>query len=249
MISHSLTRLAVTLCLALGISLAMANDHPAVKRAVNPPPSAELSYTIKARHSGLTLGGDAHIRWQASANRFDIDVSTKASMLGKILESHSEGEIGEYGLAPSKMHEKRLRKQPFSVTFGREDKTIRFSESAVTYPLKGGEQDRTSVTWQIASIARSSPETIKPGTQWTFLVTGRREAEVWTFKVVGRETVRTPMGEFAAVHITKLASKDREQQHLDFWLAPALEWYPVRSSFKDANGLELDQTLRSIQRR
>ena len=240
---------ALSLVVALGSASAATDDYPAIKRNVNPPPSAELTYALQARHSGLTLGGEAIMRWSASATRYEVTVDTKASLFGKLLASHSEGEVGAYGLTPTQMSEQRLRKPPFSVTFGRNDQTIRFSESGTTYPLKGGEQDRTSVIWQIASIARAAPEQIKPGTQWTFLVTGRREAEVWTFKVTGRDKIRTALGEFSAIHITKLPSQDRVNQQLDLWLAPSLDWYPVRSFFKDGNGLELEQTLRAVARK
>jgi hypothetical protein len=225
-----------------------ATEHPSVQHPVNLAPSADLVYVIKAKQSGLnlTLNGDARISWTASANQFDIVVETKAKLLGKILDSHSEGVVDRFGLAPVHLTEKRFRKPTHTVNFDRTAKTISFSESSVTYPIKGGEQDRTSITWQLVSIARGAPAKVKPGTEWPFLVVGRRDAEAWTFKVIGRETIRTPLGEVSAIHISKLPSESREQQHLDLWLAPSLDWYPVRMLFTESNGTEVDQLIQKI---
>lgn len=248
MFKSFISLLAASLFLTLGASAAplSGSEHPSFRHPVNLPPSAELLYTIKAKHSGFALKGDARMHWIAAADRFDITVETRATMLGKLLDSHSQGGVNRYGLAPTRLTEKRFRKPPHTVTFGREDHTIRFSESAVTYPIKGGEQDRTSISWQLVAIARAAPDKFKPGTVWPFFVAGRSAAEVWVFKVIGRETIRTPMGEVSAIHIAKLPSKSQEQQHLDLWLAPSLEWYPVRMLFSESNGLEVDQVLQKI---
>ena len=230
-------------------TLSVATELAAVKRPHNLPPSAELHYGVTAKHSGLTLKGNTRIRWTASGNRFDIAVETKANLLGKLLESHSEGTVNEYGLAPLKLTEKRFRKPPHTVTFGREDRTVRFSESATTYPLKGGEQDRTSISWQLVSMARAAPDKLKPGTEWKFFVAGRKNAEIWSFRVMGPKTVSTPMGNVTAIHISKQPSESREQQQLDVWLAPSMDGYPVRILFKDSNGTDLDQVLQRIDRK
>ena len=243
--------LSATLFISLGASAAplLNSDHTSVKHPFNLPPSADLFYVIKAKHSGLTLSGSAHVRWTTDTKRFDVAVETKANLLGKMLDSRSEGVINEFGLAPLRLTEKRFRKPQHSVTFDQNDKTIRFSESATTYPLKGGEQDRTSIIWQLVSIARAAPEKLKAGTEWKFFVAGRKVAESWTFRVVGRETVRTPMGDVTAIHISKRASQSKENQQLDLWIAPTLEWYPVRILFKDSNGTDLDQVLQKMVKR
>ena len=250
MFKSFISLLAASLFLTLGASAApvSTSEHPSFKHPVNLPPSAELLYTIKAKHSGFALKGDAQMKWAATADRFDITVETRAAMLGKLLDSHSQGGVDKYGLAPARLTEKRFRKPPHTVTFGREDHTIRFSESAVTYPIKGGEQDRTSITWQLVAIARGAPDKFKAGTVWPFFVAGRSDAEAWDFKVIGREKISTPMGEVSAIHITKLPSKSREQQTLDLWLAPSMEWYPVRMLFSEPNGVEVDQVLQKIVR-
>ena len=79
-------------------------------------------------------------------------------------------------------------------------------------------------------------------------VAGRRDAEVWTFKVIGSEKISTAMGEQNTIHISKAPPPDSRDQTLDIWLAPDLEWYPIRLKFSDANGEFIDQMLESIKK-
>lgn len=252
MFKSFLALFAASIFIALGAFATplSAVEYPAaIKHPVKLPPSADLLYAIKAKHSGLSLKGDARIQWTVSSGRFDIKVETNAMMLGKILDSHSEGVTDAFGLAPVRLTEKRFRKPQHNVIFDRKGKLISFGESAITYPIRGGEQDRTSITWQLASIARGAPEKFKPGAIYQFTVAGRRDAEAWAFKVIGLETIRTPMGEVSAIHIFKLPSESKEQRRLDIWLAPSLEWYPARLLFSEGSGIEVDQVLQKIVRR
>jgi hypothetical protein len=167
-------------------------------------------------------------------------------IVGTILENRSEGLIDDYGLAPTRFYEKRIRKDPVTTTFDRGGKGITFSESKLEYPLKGGEQDRSSVTWQLVSVARAQPEKFTPGSEWTFFVAGRRDAEPWTFKVVKKETIRTGLGQIEALHLIKLPPPDSRGQAIDLWLDPSHEWYPVRLRFSDNGDEFVDQTLEKL---
>jgi hypothetical protein len=226
---------------------ATAAGNPAVKRAFDLPPSADLSYSIKARQKGIALAGEALTSWRAGDGKYSVSSDTRASILGKILENRSEGLIDDHGIAPLTFTEKRFRKAPYTVTFERDSKTIRFTEGKETYPLKGGEQDRGSAPWQLAAVARAAPEKFVPGSEWRFFVAGRRDAEPWVFKVVKQEKVRTGLGDLDTVHLVKAPSADARDQQLDIWLAPGHEWYPVRLRFSDRDDSEVvEQTLEKL---
>jgi hypothetical protein len=247
--SHTLKQLILGAVLAGTLAGAWAVDHPVVKRAFDLPPSADLNYSIKARQKGISLNGDAVISWRAADSKYSLNADTRAALLGKILENRSEGAIDGYGIAPVQFYEKRFRKDPSTTTFNRDSKTISFTEGKLSYPLKGGEQDRSSAPWQLAAVARGAPEKFTPGSEWTFFVAGRRDAEPWTFKVVNRETVRTGLGEVDAVHLVKAPPPDSQDQQLDIWLSPSYEWYPVRLRFTDKDGEFVEQTLEKITRK
>lgn len=223
-------------------------DHPSVKRAFSLPPSADLSYTIKARQKGMSIGGDALVQWRAGDGKYSIATESHAGIFGKILENRSEGAVDSYGLAPASFYEKRFRKEATTATFKRDVKTITFSKGDESFPIKGGEQDRTSATWQLAAVARGAPEKFTPGSEWAFFVAGRRDAEAWVFKVVKHESVQTGVGEVEAIHFSKSPPKNDQGQQVELWLAPSLDWYPVRIRFDD-DGDSVDQLLDKITRK
>jgi hypothetical protein len=235
-----------------GIALALAFGAPPAALASNAfglPPPADLRYAIRAEQKGLTLDGEATVKWRAADGKYTLSGESRASILGKILENRSEGAVDDIGLAPEKFTEKRFRKDPYTVTFDRSARTIRFTESKLRYPIKGGEQDRASVSWQLAGLARAAPGKFAPGSELRIFVAGRRDAEAWVFKVAKTEKLRTPMGQFDAVHLVKAPSADSKEQQIDIWLAPGHEWYPVRVRFSDHGGDDvIEQTIVKITR-
>jgi hypothetical protein len=226
-----------------------ATADSVVKYKINLPPSADLAYSIKAKQSGVPVDGDATVRWTTSGKKFEVISETRAKLFGKILDAKSEGLIDDYGLAPTTFSEKRFRKEAVTSSFDRASKTINFANSAQGYPLKGGEQDRTSALWQLISVARGASAKFKPGSEWRFVVAGHSDAEPWTFKVVSQEKVRIPLGELNTVHIMRAPPPDSKSQKLDIWLAPSLEWYPVRVRFTDAGGDFIEQTLQEAKKK
>jgi hypothetical protein len=237
---------ALLLALTAG---AMAEEHPVIKRPVDVPPSADLTYKIQAQQKGISLTGEALLSWRAGEGGYSVSNMSRAQVLGKILENRSEGAIDEFGLAPAQFSEKRFRKDATTATFDRAAKVLSFSGDKQTYPLLGGEQDRGSAQWQLAAVARAAPDKFVPGSEWKFFVAGRRDAEPWVFKVVKREKVKTGLGMVQAVHLVKAPPPDSKEQHLDLWLAPSLEWYPVKLRFSDDAGEFVEQTLEKIEKK
>lgn len=243
--------LSIVLCHA---AVAAAQDaapaeHPSVKRPFNLPPSADLSYSIKARQHGLTINGEASVSWRNGDGKYSLATESRAAIFGKILEHRSEGTLDDYGLAPATFYEKRFRKDPSTTSFKRDAKTISFTEGDASYPLKGGEQDRSSAPWQLLAQARANPDKFKPGSEWAYFVAGRRDAEPWIFKVVNTEPVRVGTGEVSALHLVKAPPPDAQGQQVDLWLAPSMDWYPVRIRFNDNDGDYVDQTLEKVSKK
>lgn len=219
------------------------NPHPVIKRRINLPPSAQLHYAIEAQQNGLQIKGEALVNWNTAAGKYHVTAETRAGFVGKLLEASSEGTIDSFGLAPALFVDKRFRRDPTTTTFNRDNNTITFSQSNESYPLLGGEQDRSSVIWQLISVARANPDKFVAKSEWLFFVAGPRDAEQWRFTVVGREKIKTGLGDLNAVHILRAPPPDNKGQKLDIWLAPGSEWYPVRLRFTDPDGDYIEQTL------
>lgn len=226
-------------------------EHPSIKRQVDLPPSADLTYSISARQRGFTLNGDALLVWRAGEGKYSASAESHVAMLGKLTENRSSGSVDAYGLAPVEYYDKRFRKEPTTTTFDRDSKTISFSDGKQSYPIKGGEQDRVSISWQLVAIARAAGGKFKPGSDWDFFVVGPRDADPWTFRVVGREKVQAgaAIGMVDAVHVLREPPPGSKDQTLDLWLAPSQEWYPVKLRFTDNDRDYVEQTLERITRK
>lgn len=244
-VRHRVLLAALFACAASTTHIA-AFAQTAAKAALNPPPSADLDYSINANQKGLPLNGSAVLHWSNSKDKYAISTETRAMLLGKILEAKSEGSIDASGLVPAISTEKRYRKEATTTTFNRETRNITFSASEATYPIRGGEQDRNSVVWQLATLARSLPAKFKSGSSIPMVVAGQKDADPWTFKVGKAETIKTPLGDLKAVKVSKVIKDGGKEQKIDIWFASSKEWYPVRIRFTEPSGDFIEQTISKI---
>jgi hypothetical protein len=228
------------------------------------PPAAELRYQLKALQHSFPLKGEAVLKWtlqnettSSSAGwRYQIQSNTKVMLLGKILEANSQGRIDKNGLAPEKFTEKRLNKAEVQTQFNDASGLIHFGDGIDDARLPAGVQDRTSVTWQLALLARNAKQPWQAGDEISLPVSSRRDVEVWRFKVLAIEILPSALGELPVLHLSKIASKiasntesdgnNTKEQQIDLWFAPSLEWYPVKISFTDADGGHVEQTITQI---
>lgn len=232
------------------LACALIASHGAIaqgkQRTASPPPSADLNYTINASQHGLSLNGSADVHWTNKDGRYAIVTETRAMLLGKILEAKSEGTIDANGLVPLTSTEKRYRKKATTTTFDRQANTINFSASGNSQPIKGGEQDRNSIVWQLATMARSTPSKLKTGASLAIVVAGQKDAETWHFKVGKSEKIKSPLGDLSAMKVSKVVKDGGKEQKIDIWFAPSRNWYPVRIRFAEPEGDFIEQTIASI---
>jgi hypothetical protein len=219
-----------------------------VKYKTAPPQSADLHYSIQALQKGISIKGNGVVQWRNANGKYLATTEIRAMLLGKILEEKSEGTLDAFGLAPTAFTEKRMRKSPVTVSFKRDAKRIQFGATEETSPLEGGEQDRSSVTWQLASVARAANAKFKPGSTWKFQVAGRKDVQAWTFKVMQQGKIKTPMGELTTMRILRLPS-DPKDQKIEIWLAPSHNWYPVKLRIAEPDGDYVEQTVESITKK
>lgn len=220
---------------------------------INLPPAAELSYQIKSRQKGIPISGEATVQWSVISladgkKSYRVSSNTRVPIFGRILSTSSEGGINEQGLLPLLFKEKRLRKAESQTRFDRDNQLISFSDSELQYPIKGGEQDRLSATWQLVTLLRSQRSPLKVGQEWHFFVAGLKDADPWRFTLLEHGKQRTALGELEVIHLLKAPPADARGQRVELWLAPELDFYPVRISFHDENGDDLEQRLLAVKK-
>lgn len=228
-------------------ALAAARDAAgAPQRAIDPPPPVLLKYEVQSSKDGKAIYGSGKIAWHTDGAAYAV--SGEASVLFfNVLEFRSEGAIDRFGVAPLLYTEKRLRKPATNTHFRREPQIVSFSASTLTYPRQGGEQDRASISWQLAALGRGDSSLFAPGAQIEVMVAGVRDAETWRIRVVGLEQLKIPAGDMQAWHLVRQPRAASFDQIIDIWLAPQQQWYPVRLRYTDHNGDYLDMAASVIE--
>ncbi len=213
----------------------------------NPPPSAELKYDVEALQKGQNYHGSGKITWQTNGGSYTINGEAGALFI-TVLDFKSEGEINDFGVAPVTYTQKRFRKPATQTIFHRERNAIVFSSSANSYPRSGGEQDRASVVWQLASIGRGDSTQFSPGAVIDLFVAGPLDAETWRMQVIGQEKITVGGDDLDTWHVIRVPQAGSHEQRLDIWLAPQQEWYPVKLRFTETDGDYLDMSLSKMKR-
>jgi Protein of unknown function (DUF3108) len=233
-------------CGALLFAYTVCAAAPAAppKPRFHPPPPAELSYSIEAIQKGIALGGQGSMVWRHADGRYETALDIRASLIGKILEEKSEGALDASGLKPAVFVEKRLRKPALTVRFDRPSRQLIFADGR-SQPLRGNELDRASVVWQLISLARATPERVRPGMSWSFALAGPNNVENRNFKVVRTEKITTGLGQVETIRIDRVPTRDKPQA-FTLWLAPALDWYPAKLRIAESDQEYVEQTLQGI---
>jgi len=221
-------------------------EPTAVHYETKPPPSVELKYDVKALNKGQTYYGSGKITWQTDGSSYTINGEAGALFISA-LDFKSEGEINDFGVAPVLYTEKKFRKSATNTHFHRERNTITFSASTNSYPRTGGEQDRASIVWELASIGRGDAEKMVPGGVIDLFVAGDRDAETWRFQILGQEEITVGTGTVATWHLARKPQQGSYDKRLDIWLAPQQQWYPVKLRYTENNGDYLDMSLSKLK--
>ncbi len=212
----------------------------------SPPPSADLRYDVEAWREGQRVYGHGSIVWHTDGNRYRID-GDAGVLIFSVLSFTSEGTIDDSGVAPVLYHEKRFRKSATNTHFQRERNRISFSASTASYPRQGGEQDRASVIWQLASIGRGDGSRFAAGADIDLFVAGVRDAETWRMHILGQEAIELDGQRMPAWHVVRVPRPGSYDQTIDIWLAPGREWYPVKLRYTETSGDYLDLLLSDIK--
>jgi hypothetical protein len=214
---------------------------------VSLPPSATLAYEVRYSTRGSITRGSSIIAWQAGDAAYTI--RGEVTKFGFALSSfRSEGAIDAAGIAPTLYAEKNARRSETNTHFSRDARqAISFSASAETYPLTAGAQDRGSILWQLSGIGRGDPSVLVPGTVLDIFVAGVRDAEHWLIAVVGEETIPLENGAVRAWHLVRAPRAGTYDKRIDMWLAPALQWYPVKLRYTEVSGDYLDLSLNEVR--
>jgi hypothetical protein len=203
-----------------------------------------LQYKVRMQRGGLTLDGHGELRWRHDGQTYEARLELSAPLVRSRLQ-HSAGRITAEGLAPQRFADRGRSEE--ATHFDRDQGKLSFSSNRPDAPLLPGTQDRLSVLMQVAALVAGAPEKFPPATSITIQTAGTREAEPWTFVVEGPEQLQLPGGRVPAIKLTRSPRKEFDLK-VELWLAPGMDYVPVRLRLTQPNGDSVDQQWSSTDR-
>ena len=107
-----------------------------------------------------------------------------------------------------------------------------------TVSLPDNTFDQTTFTYAFAF--RPPGEEIAP----VYLTDGRKLSD-YKYKILGKERLKTSLGELETVHFQKVQEGD-DKRGFEVWLAVAHHYLPVQIRFVEKDGTVLDSTVTAI---
>lgn len=219
-----------------------ASDTPRLPTA-HPPGNVDLTYDVSISAKGLRYNAEAQLTWRLSAGGYSGEMDISAFLLGSRVQT-SRGQVGPAGLIPERFSDRR-RSNEKAAHFDHTGQRIRYSSNAPDTPLLPGAQDRLSIFLQLSALLHTHLEAYPQGQTIALQVVGTGGAEVWQFQVGPLEDIQLPAGSLNTRRLTRTPRREFDST-VEVWLAPALQFLPVRIRVTEHNGDVADQQLRQL---
>ena len=206
-----------------------------------PAPSL-LQYELSGTSKGVRYTASANISWKHQDNNYQLRHDIQAFVFGKVSQT-SVGQMGGSGLLPTRFGDQRRQEQ--AAHFDRAKGLLIYSANTPSQSIEEGAQDRVSLFVQMAGAMAGTPALRTEGQQLSFQVVSAKQAEVWTFAVLGAETIKLPLGDMDSLKLQRLPRKEYDQK-IDIWLSPIHGYLPARIRVILANGDVIEETLQSV---
>lgn len=216
----------------------------ALPQVVALPVPVKLRYHVTASRYGMPLSGEAQLHWRHDGQQYEAQLEVRSSLFPSRVQ-RSTGRVTPEGLAPEYFSDKGRNEQ--ATHFERDKGRITFSNNRPPAPLQAGMQDRLSVVVQLAVLIGGDPVRFPAGTQIAIPTASTREAETWIFSVEGEEDLQLPGGLVRAVRLQRKPRKEYDQK-VELWLAPRMDYAPVRLRLTNPDGDTVDQRWSSTDK-
>ncbi|RZJ14727.1 MAG: DUF3108 domain-containing protein [Acidovorax sp.] len=231
---------------AAGIDIASPGSGTGRNASAPPPPvripsPTRLAFDVRGEFKKLPYNARAELLWQHDGSRYEARQEAGAFLMGTRTQ-RSVGAITAHGLLPEKFSDKSRSEQ--AAHFDHAKGKATFSANTPEAAVGPGAQDRLSLFIQLGAMLAADPGRFVPGTQVTLTTVSARTADRWTFTVEGPETLDLPAGPTPALKLQRLPRKEYDQK-AELWVAPSLNYLPVRIKLTQANGDFADLLLRS----
>jgi len=210
--------------------------------AAQPPEKVQIDFEVTSGSMRLGEGRDV---LEHDGKKYSVVSETKtvgvAALFYKLnIHRESRGLLTAGGLRPLRFEETNSRKPKRAAEFDWDAGQVKLTDGdkIETLPLSFNTFDPTSLPYVFA-FAQSNQESMK-----VYIADGRRVAD-YEYRIIGKETLKTPLGDLETLHFQKLREAD-DKRGLEFWLSVDRHFLPVKIRFVEKNGTIVDSTVTSI---
>ena len=205
------------------------------------PPPARLDFEVQGQAKRLQYSASAELVWQHDGQQYQARQEIRVLFLGARAQT-SVGEITPLGLQPRRFGDRSRSEKAAHFDFAQGQVT--FSANSPSARIAPGAQDRLSVFLQLSAMLAAAPAAYPVGTRIQVPTVSSRAADLWTFTIGDTETLDLPLGPVRAVALERLPVRDYDQK-AQVWLAPEMDYLPVRIRITQTNGDYAELNLRS----
>lgn len=209
------------------------------------PADTRLNYRLGGHFRG-ELHGSARVQWQRQDNRYQTRVDIDVTLLASLVLT-SQGEVTPQGLLP-RAYEELRRSGPRGLRLG--DETITLG-NGTSVPRPAGVQDTASQFVELSHRFAAGQDVLEVGRSVSFWMARPGGVDLWTYDIVGLETLQTP--QLGAVEAFHLKPRPIANPHgnitAEMWFAPSLQYLPVRIRVNMGETTYVDLIVDEIEQR
>jgi hypothetical protein len=230
---------------AAAVSPAASAAVAADATAFDWPPSTRLSYRVVGDVQG-PVEGQARVEWLRQGLRYQVHLDLTVALLASRRIS-SDGLITPAGLAPRRYDEETriVLREPRRVAIDLGEEQVRLADGRMLLRPEGV-QDSASQFVQMTWLFNARPELLQPGQSVSFPLALPRRVDTWTYDILASEPVATPAGLLPAVHVKPRREAGGGDLTVEFWVAPSLQYLPVRLAIRQGRGVSLELLLERL---
>ncbi len=188
------------------------------------PADTRVSYRLTGYYRG-DLFGNGRVQWQREQGRYQVRVDLSLALVVQV-SMISQGEVSDAALLP-RLYEERVPAGQRRVLI--EGGMVRTHDGR-QLPQPPAVQDTASQFVELSHRFSTGRAALQTGAQVSLWLARPMGVDLWTYDVVGEETLQTPeLGPVQAFHLRpRPLANPRGVVSAEMWFAPSLQYLPVR---------------------
>jgi len=210
------------------------------------PADTRLNYRLGGQFRSGELHGNARVQWQREGDRYQTRIDIDVTLLASLVLT-SQGEVTPQGLFP-RAYEELRRSGPRTAKLGESSVVL---DDGRSVPRPQGVQDTASQFVELGHRFATGQDALEVGRSVSFWLARPGGVDLWTYDIVGRETLQSPgLGGIDAFHLKpRRITNPRGNITAEIWFAPSLQYLPVRIRVAMGDATYVDLMVDRIEQR